>query len=148
MTSIRNRAGEAFGLALMLGSFALTGYVIELLQGNPWLPRMLTWFAGALVGHDLVAFPLYAATDRISVAILHATKVNYLRVPAAASALLFVVYLPGIIRQGGRTYLSATGQTQEPFLGRWILLTAIAFGVSGLVYLLRHLAARRTSPTA
>lgn len=143
MSSTRLRAGEFISLIAMLSSFALTGYVIELLQGNPSLPRMSTWFAGAVVGHDLVAFPLYAATDRITVAILHAAKVNYLRVPAAASALLFVVYLPGIIRQGGRTYLSATGQTQEPFLGRWILLTAISFGISGLVYAVQQLAARR-----
>lgn len=144
MHSVRGRAGEFINLVWMLGAFAMTGYVVELLQGNPSLPRMLTWFAGAVVGHDLVAFPLYAATDRLSVAVLHAAKVNYLRVPAAASALLFVVYLPGIVRQGGRTYLSATGQTQEPFLGRWILLTAIAFGVSALMYVVRHLVARRT----
>ena len=146
MNRTRWRAAEYIGLVAVLGSFALTGYVIELLQGNSSLPRMLTWFAGAVVGHDLVAFPIYAATDRLSVAILHAARVNYLRVPAAASALLFVVYLPGIIRQGGATYLSATGQTQEPFLGRWILLTAIAFGASGSVYLVRHVAARRTGP--
>lgn len=143
MTDIRWRAGEFVGLVAMLGSFALTGYVIELLQGNPSLPRMLTWFGGAVVGHDLVAFPIYAATDRLSVAVLHATRVNYLRIPAAASVLLFVVYLPGIIRQGGNTYRSATGQTQEPFLGRWIVLTSIAFAVSALVFVVRHLAARR-----
>ena len=143
MTSGRSRARELVGLVAMLSLFALTGYVIELLQGNPSLPRMLTWFAGAVVGHDLVAFPLYASTDRLAVALLNAAKVNYLRVPAAASALLFVVYLPGILRQGGGTYLSSTGQTQEPFLGRWIALVAIAFGISALVYLARHFAARR-----
>lgn len=145
MTSIRRRAGDLIGLGAMLGAFALAGYVISLLQGNPSLARMLVWFAGAVVGHDLVAFPLYAATDRLSVVVFHAARVNYLRAPAAASALLFVVYLPGIIRQGGDTYAAATGQTQEPFLGRWIALTAIGFALSGLVYVVRLALARRGS---
>lgn len=145
MSSVTRRAGVFIGLVAMLGCFSLAGYVISLLQGNPSLDRMLVWFAGAVVGHDLVAFPLYAATDRLSVAVFHAAKVNYLRVPAAASALLFVVYLPGIIRPGGNTYVAATGQTQEPFLGRWILLTAIAFALSGLVYVVRLAFTRRGS---
>lgn len=137
------RVGHAIGLAGLLGSFALTGYVIDLLQGNAALPRMLVWFAGALVVHDLVAFPLYAAIDRLGVTTFRPARVNYVRLPTAASALLLVVYLPGIIRQGGNTYLAATGQTQQPFLGRWILLSVLAFAISGVVYLARRVTGRR-----
>ena len=43
------------------------------------------------------------------------------------------------------TYAAATGQTQEPFLGRWIALTAIGFALSGLVYVVRLALARRGS---
>jgi hypothetical protein len=51
--------------------------------------------------------------------------------------------LPGIIEQGGATYQAATGQTQQPFLGRWLLLTAAMFALSALVYVARLVAARR-----
>lgn len=44
------------------------------------------------------------------------------------------MFLPGIIEQGASTYLAATGQTQQPFLGRWLLLTAAMFGASAIVY--------------
>jgi len=60
--------------------------------------------------------------------------VNYLRVPVLASGLLFLVFFPGIITQGASTYLAATGQTQAPILGRWLLFTAIAFALSALAY--------------
>jgi hypothetical protein len=51
--------------------------------------------------------------------------------------LTFLVFLPGIIRQGAGTYLAATGQTQEPFLGRWLLLTAVLFAISAVGYGIR-----------
>ena len=41
-----------------------------------------------------------------------------------ATALTFSLFLPGIIEQGAFTYHAATGLTQEPFLGRWLLLVA------------------------
>lgn len=62
---------------------------------------------------------------------------NYIRIPALAAGLTLLVFLPGIIRQGAPTYLDATGQTQEPFLGRWLLLTAVAFGISAAAYAIR-----------
>ncbi|HYQ63761.1 hypothetical protein [Actinophytocola sp.] len=47
------------------------------------------------------------------------------------------MFLPGIIRQGQKTYLAATGQTQEPFLVRWLLLTALFFATSAITYGIR-----------
>ena len=56
-----------------------------------------------------------------------------------------MLFLPGIIEQGAPTYLAATGQTQQPFLGRWLLLTAALFATSAVVYTVR-LVARRARP--
>ena len=53
------------------------------------------------------------------------------------AALTLLVFLPGIIQQGAPAYAAATGQTQEPFLGRWLLLTAAMFAVSAVVYVIR-----------
>ena len=53
------------------------------------------------------------------------------------------MFFPGIIRQESATYLAATGQTQQPFLGRWLLLTAAMFIASAVFYAIRLAAARR-----
>lgn len=107
------------------------------------------WFVAAVVAHDLLLYPLYALADRILARLVGRRDVsaprrrpelpvrNYIRIPALAAGLTLLVFLPGIIRQGAPTYLDATGQTQEPFLGRWLLLTAVAFGISAAAYAIR-----------
>ena len=136
-------------LLALLGCFALAGWAALHTLSTPAWPVILVWFVGAVIAHDLVLFPLYALADRAHTAGVHGLRrrrghhrehpprvsaVNYLRIPVLASGLLFLVFFPGIIAQGASTYLAATGQTQAPFLGRWLLLTAIAFALSALAY--------------
>jgi hypothetical protein len=64
-------------------------------------------------------------------------------VPALAAGLLFLVYLPGILRQGRETYAAATGQDQQPFLARWLLLSAALFLASGALFAIRRWRAGR-----
>lgn len=139
-------------LTLMAG-FALFGYVVATLtpaalwNTRTWWQSILVWFAAAIVAHDLVLYPLYALADRI---LLRSSRiprprvplVNYLRVPALGSALTLLLFLPGIIKQGAPIVLAATGQTQEPFLGRWLLMTAAMFGISAILYAARLATAR------
>ena len=73
---------------------------------------------------------------------------NYIRIPALGAGLTLLIFLPGIIEQGGPTYLAATGQTQQPFLGRWLLLTAAMFAVSAIGYGARLIAVRRRASSA
>ena len=68
---------------------------------------------------------------------------NYIRVPALAAGLTLLIFLPGIIEQGATAYQAATGQTQQPFLGRWLLLTAVMFGISAVGYATRRAVACR-----
>ena len=56
--------------------------------------------------------------------------------------LTLLIFLPGIIEQGAPTYRAATGQTQQPFLGRWLLLTAAMFALSAICYAARLAVAR------
>jgi len=51
-------------LVALLCCGALAGYAALGVLVNPVWPRMLLWFAAAIVAHDVVAFPLYAAADR------------------------------------------------------------------------------------
>lgn len=141
-------------LLTLLAGFALFGYVLATLtpaalwNNRTWWQSILVWFAAAIVAHDLVLFPLYALADRIllrgtRIPRLRVPLVNYLRVPALGSALTLLLFLPGIVKQGAPTVLAATGQTQDPFLGRWLLLTAAMFGVSALLYAARLATTRR-----
>jgi hypothetical protein len=117
---------------------ALGLYAVSFWLNSPSLVRLLVWFVGAAVLHDLVLFPLYTAADR-GLARLPAAVRNHVRVPALGAGLTFLVFLPGIVRQGTESNLAATGLDQEPFLGRWVVLTLALFAVSATVYALRRL---------
>jgi hypothetical protein len=154
------RAARAYGanplhLLALLASFALAGFAAAHLVHQSTFVRILVWFLAAVVGHDLILFPLYALADRSLRAALRALwprqrpaaripPLNHFRVPALGAGLSFLVFLPGIIRQGGTTYHAATGQTQQPYLDRWLLLTATLFTLSAAVYAIRLRRAARS----
>lgn len=164
MRDLAARVRRAYGanplhLLTLLAAFALTGYVVTHLVHEPLAVRMLIWFLGAVIGHDLVLFPIYALADRSLTAGLRrlwprpgaaapVPPVNYIRVPALGTGLLFLIFFPGILRQGQPTYLAATGQDQQPYLGRWLLLAAAMFAISAVSYAVRlQRARRRTAKT-
>ncbi|BBY44345.1 hypothetical protein [Mycolicibacterium celeriflavum] len=141
-------------LLTLLAGFALFGCVLAtitpaaLWNSRTWWQSIVVWFAAAIVVHDLVLFPLYALADRIlgrstRIPRLPVPLLNYLRIPALGSGLTLLLFLPGIVEQGEATVLAASGQTQDPFLGRWLLLTAAMFGVSAAVYAIRLATSRR-----
>ncbi|MGI8813851.1 MAG: hypothetical protein ACR2G2_00775 [Pseudonocardia sp.] len=128
-------------LVAMLGYLALGGYAALRILTTPSWPQILLWFAGAIVAHDLVLFPLYATVDRVLTRLGRPGRrdgagVNYLRVPLMGVGLTFLLFFPGIIAQGAATYRDATGLTQQPFMARWLLLCAAMFIASLLVYLI------------
>lgn len=154
MRSARARFVRLYGshplhLLTLIAGFALFGYVVATMGPaalwNPhvWWQSIIVWFAAAIVAHDLVLFPVYALLDGLlsrTAARLTPPRVpvvNHIRVPALGGGLTLLVFLPGIIKQGAATYSAATGQTQDPFVGRWLLLTAAMFGGSAAVYAVR-----------
>jgi len=138
MVTLARRVGASPAqLTVLVACLGLAAYAAFFLLGDPALLRMLVWFAGAAVVHDLVLFPLYAAADRVLCALLPGPRVNYVRVPALGAGLTLLLFWPGILRQGEVTHLAATGLDQAPYLGRWLALSAVLFGASALVYLAR-----------
>ncbi|HET6501906.1 MAG TPA: hypothetical protein VFG87_14195 [Amycolatopsis sp.] len=123
-------------LLVLLPCLALAAYAAAFLLGDPASPTILTWFAGAVLAHDFVLFPLYTGTDRV-LRLLPVRIINYVRLPLLGAGLTFVMFLPGIIRQGTVTHLAATSLSQQPYLGRWLWLVVALFAASGLAYLLR-----------
>jgi hypothetical protein len=149
-------------LLTMVAGFALLGYILAtfepatLWSGGTWWQTIAVWFAASVIAHDLLFFPLYALADRLLFLGVRrresriGSKVlarNHIRVPALGAGLTLLIFLPGIIEQGAPTYQAATGQTQQPFLGRWLLLAAAMFGVSAISYAVRLVGRRRRAAT-
>ncbi|WP_327316851.1 hypothetical protein [Streptomyces sp. NBC_01235] len=146
----RNLVGSPFPLLLLAASFALAAYAGVRLLADDWFGVAL-WLVGAALLHDLVLLPLYAAADRAVAGGLGAAGrrewVMYVRVPAALSALLLLVWFPLITGTVDRRYRSATGLSPDGFLARWLLITAVLFAASALLLALRsRRAGKRRSP--
>ncbi|BBZ26067.1 hypothetical protein MMAD_03620 [Mycolicibacterium madagascariense] len=137
--------------ALALGAYTISVLGIDALF-NPavWWQSIAVWFAVAVIGHDLILFPLYALAERLLPKgrrddpgeQRRVPVTNYLRMPTLATGLTFFLFLPGIIEQGAFTYHAATGLTQQPFLGRWLLLVAGFYLVSAVCYAVRSVMTR------
>lgn len=142
-------------LLVLTGCFLLAGYALlvlgpdQLFDSDVWWQSLAVWFLGGAIFVDLVLFPLCAAADRALNVVMRAARtpqrrdprvpiVNYIRVPVLASGLLFLLFFPGIVEQGKGSYLAATGQTQEPFLERWLWLTVLFCCLSALAYTIRY----------
>lgn len=128
---------------VIIAGLGVAGYVLVLASGAHGVGGMAAWFAGSIVGHDLVLFPAYALADRVLVAVLgkpsvsrrlRVSPLNHVRVPTLGALVLFCLYFPGIVEQGRHTYGAATGQTQQPFLGRWLLAVGLMYLVSALLF--------------
>jgi hypothetical protein len=142
-------AGPAH-LAVLLLSFVVAGYAASIVAGDPLWPWMAVWFVAAVAVHDGLLSPLAAVVDGVTRFCLrwfprrpaHPATVNYIRIPLLGAALTFLLFLPGIIRQGEPVVRGQTGLDQAPFLGRWLVLVAAMALVSALVYGVRAVTRR------
>lgn len=130
-------------LLALLGGFAVAGYAAARLV--PSAPvGIAVWFLGAVIGHDLLLFPLYTLADRSAAAVIRhraarlptVSWINYLRVPAALSGLLFLVWFPLILRLRTR-YQASTTLSPDPYLWHWLGVTGALFVISAVALALR-----------
>jgi uncharacterized membrane protein len=64
-------------------------------------------------------------------------------VPTVISGLLFVMFAPMIFRLSNSSFEGITGFSENVYLWNWLLVNAILFGVSGVLFLVRLGRARR-----
>ena len=135
-------------LLALLGCFALVGAVLTYVVPDPSAWWLLVWFAGAVIAHDLVLYPLYALADRSLVLARWARRrvsdrpvtvaaTNYVRLPVLASAVLGLVYLPTISGNGAGAFVFSAGRVPADHVTRWLLLTAGFFLVGAVLYAAR-----------
>ncbi|MFD7615668.1 hypothetical protein [Streptomyces sp. NPDC059802] len=120
-------------LLLLVATFALAGYAgVRLLAGDTF--AVAVWFIGSAFLHDLVLLPLYASADLVVRRSMghRPGLVNHVRVPAFLSGLLLLMWFPLITRHAVR-YEPYSGLSPDPFLGNWLLITAVLFTGSALL---------------
>lgn len=164
MTGLLRRIQRWYGanplhLIALIAAFALAGYSVHAVSAAGQLPGFVLWFVFAIVGHDLLLFPLYSIAD-LSVRRLlprWATRpagpagrptgaaaapakppfINHIRVPAGLSLLLLLVWFPLILGLSSANYRKASGLSTDPYLPRWLAITGVAFLISAITYALR-----------
>ena len=139
----RGRFAERYGerplhLAGFVVTFAAAGWAALELADLRNALTILLWFAGAVAAHDLVLYPAYAALDRALQRGLPGPSINYVRVPAMLSGLLFLAWFPLILERAPGLYRSVTGVAPPDYLARWLLVTAALFAGSVLTAVLRR----------
>jgi hypothetical protein len=102
-----------------------------------------TWLVAAVVVHDLLVLPLYSSADRAALRIVGRAWINYVRIPAALSLLLLVVFWGTVAGSGEAVYRTVSGRSYEGYVLRWLLVTAALFAGSGIIYLARRRSAER-----
>ena len=143
-------------LLAMLGCFALVGYVVSFVYEDPSVTALLIWFVGAVLVHDLVLYPLYALADQPLVLARWARRrgadrrpplvpaINHVRAPVLGSLVLGLIYLPTITRHGEDALRFTSGLGTAGIYRHWLLITAVLFLGSAVVYAVRlGIAARR-----
>jgi hypothetical protein len=142
-------------LLALLAAFALAGYAVRAVIAAGQFRGFAIWFAVAIVGHDLLLFPLYSLAD-LSVQRLLPWKrrpaqaslrgpgqvpgppvINYVRIPVAFSLLLLLAFFPLILGLSEPEYHRASGLTTQPYLWRWLAVTGVLFAGSAVIYALR-----------
>jgi hypothetical protein len=134
-------------LLLIVAMGALAGFAVVHWLQAPAPIRLLVWFAAAVIGHDLIAFPIYAGLDRLLIRAIagadpgpvigrwRRAAINHLRAPSLVSVLLLLMWYPIILRRSDGAYFRASGQHQDRYLANWLLVVAILFGSSLVIYL-------------
>ena len=153
-------------LLALLAAFALAGYAVRAVIAAGQFRGFAIWFAVAIIGHDLLLFPLYTLAD-LSVqrllpwgagggrarrqaatapgAVPGPPVINYVRIPVAFSLLLLLAFFPLILGLSEPEYRRASGLTTQPYLWRWLAVTGVLFAGSAVLYALR---CRRASSRA
>jgi hypothetical protein len=148
MSAFRDRYGAhpAHLLAVLAGTalaVVALGPLLEERRGD-----VLGWFVGSALVHDALLLPLYVGLDAVLVALWRRRPgrvawINFARLPLAISGILFLVWSPLITRQAEQ-YAGATGRSTDPYLGRWLAVSAALAAASFACWLLRRVVVART----
>ena len=135
---MRARYGSSpLHLLLHLAVFALVAWVALSIADARGVANIVFWFVAALVLHDLVLLPFYTAIDRASARAVPRGAINHVRIPLALSALLLLLFFPPILGLNDGSFARVAGLEPSGYLERWLLVTAVLFAGSAVLYAAR-----------
>jgi len=120
---------SALHLLGVVASLAFAVYAGQRLLSSDG-PGVGTWWVAGILFHDIALVGLYTLIDRL---FRRFPWRNYVRVPAALSGLLLLMWSPLILRLADR-YESTSGRDIDPYLGNWVKVTVALFAGSLLTY--------------
>ena len=152
LVGFRRRYGASpLHLLAHLVGFAIAALAFDRIFSSGGVAQLLLWYLGFVIAHDLILVPAYTGLDRLfrgAIARLPPPSrtgipmINHVRAPALISGLLLIIYFPLISRQSDGEYFALTGHHLTHYMRNWLLITAVLFLGSGLIYALRVARAR------
>jgi hypothetical protein len=126
--------------------FGIAFFAIKRIAINGGLLELMALYLGFAIAHDLIFVPAYSGMDRVVRAALEklparapglVPAINHIRAPTLISGLLLIIYAPFISRKADSDYFQLSGHHIEGYLRNWLLVSAVLFLGSGLIYVLR-----------
>lgn len=149
----RGRYGaSALHLAAHLLGFAIVAFALDKIFSGGDVGELLLWYLGFAIAHDLIFVPAYTGLDRLFRAIIARLRlptrssvpvINHVRAPAVISGLLLIIYLPLISGRSEQGYFALAGHQLTDYGRNWLLVTALLFLGSALIYAARVVRAAR-----
>ena len=137
---------EPLHLLAIAASLLIATYAFVRIFQIPSTLTILVWFGACVVGHDFIALPLHSVLSRIAeettgLAVRPRRRMlltlNHIRIPAALSLLLLLIYFPLIFAVAAPRYRATTDMGLDRYLTNWLLISGVLFLVSGLLYAIR-----------
>lgn len=138
MIARRYGASPLHAIAHVVALAGMGWAILQLVDARGAL-GILVWFVGAVILHDLVLLPFYSVLDRAASRLPPGGAVNHLRVPAALTGLLALVFFPVILglERAESNYQRVASISYEGYASRFLLVTAALFAASALLYVVR-----------
>jgi hypothetical protein len=133
----RHYAASPLHLVLHVALFAAFAWVALKVTDARGAGNIALWFLAAIVLHDLVLLPFYSALDRVAQRAVPGPGVNHVRIPAALSGLLLLLFFPPIIGRNDGSFARVAGVEPGGYAERWLLVTAVLFALSAVLYAVR-----------
>jgi hypothetical protein len=137
-------------------AFAVIAFAIRQIFKSPAPLEYVGALLALAVLHDLVLLPFYSWLDGLGRRFAGRLQsrlaprrartvplVNHFRAPALISGILLLIYAPLIAKRADSWYMQSTGHPIVHYLRNWLLITAVLFAGSALIYAIRVLRQRR-----
>ena len=128
---MKRYGGSPVHLLAHLAALALAAWALVQVPGLGNWERVVVWLVAAVVLHDLVLWPAYTVAARL------VGRSPFVRVPLAISALLALVFFPVMCGKGEGAYTRVSGTEWDGYAERWLLVSALLFVASGVLYAVR-----------